>query len=168
MFFSFRSYLFSTMNSYNYHLILSTSKLVFNVFFFFSFRSSLFLTMSARQCKTNPNKFCYIRGELTFAKEKHSITSHIKKMYMAYFDCYFGDQDKSWAPHVCCVALPVWRHCMPGMQEKMFTWSLVCQWFGVSRKITLMIAISVSMTLQAVLQRGKRNTLFIWNQHCAQ
>ena len=81
-------------------------------FFFFSFRSSLILTVIARQCKTNPNKFCYIRGELTFAKEKHSITSHIKKMYMSYFDCYFGDQDKSWAPHVCCLTcvktLPAW------------------------------------------------------------
>ena len=57
--------------------------------------------MSAIQCKTDPNRFCYICGELTFAKEKHSITSHIKKMYKEYFDCYLGDQDKSWAPHVC-------------------------------------------------------------------
>ena len=31
---------------------------------------------------------------------------------MAYFDCYLGDQDKSWAPHVCCLTcvkeLSVW------------------------------------------------------------
>ena len=59
--------------------------------------------MSARQCKTDPSRFCYICGELTFAKEKHSITSHIKKMYKAYFDCYLGDQDMSWAPHLCCL-----------------------------------------------------------------
>ena len=60
--------------------------------------------MSARQCKTDPNRFCYICGKLTFAKEKRSITSHIKKMYKAYFDCYLGDQDKSCAPLVCCLA----------------------------------------------------------------
>ena len=56
--------------------------------------------MSARQCKTDPNRFCYIRGELTFSKEKRSITSHIKKIYKAYFDCYLRDQDKSSTPHV--------------------------------------------------------------------
>ena len=59
--------------------------------------------MSARQCKTDPSRLCYICGEMTFAKEKHSITSHIKKMYKAYFDCYLGDQDMSWAPHLCCL-----------------------------------------------------------------
>uniref|UniRef100_A0A0L8IBD9 Uncharacterized protein n=1 Tax=Octopus bimaculoides TaxID=37653 RepID=A0A0L8IBD9_OCTBM len=38
--------------------------------------------MSARQCKNDPNRFCYICGELTFAKEKRSITRHIKKIFM--------------------------------------------------------------------------------------
>ena len=59
--------------------------------------------MSARQCRTDPSRFCYICGELTFAREKRSITSHIKKIYDTYFDCCLGDQDKSWVPHVCCV-----------------------------------------------------------------
>jgi len=30
-------------------------------------------------------------GELTFAKEKRGITSHIKKLYKAYFHCDIGD-----------------------------------------------------------------------------
>ena len=55
--------------------------------------------MSARQCKTDPSRFCYIYVELTFAKAKRSI----KKMHKAYFDCYLGNQDESWAPHVCCL-----------------------------------------------------------------
>ena len=60
--------------------------------------------MSGRQCKTDPNKIlCYICEELTFAKEKRRIISHIKKMYKAYFNCYLRDQDKSWAPNVCCL-----------------------------------------------------------------
>ena len=59
--------------------------------------------MTSRQCKNDPNKFCYICGELTLAKEKRSITSHIKKLYKAYFHCDIGGQDKSWAPHVCCL-----------------------------------------------------------------
>jgi len=39
--------------------------------------------MTSRQCKNDPNRFCYICGELTFAKEKRSITGHIKKLYKA-------------------------------------------------------------------------------------
>ena len=39
-------------------------------------------------------------GELTFAKEKRSITSHIKKLYKAYFHCDIRDQEKT---HVCCL-----------------------------------------------------------------
>ena len=58
--------------------------------------------MSARQCKIDTNRFCYIYGELTFAKEKCSITNYIMKVYKAYFDCYLRDQDKSWASQVCC------------------------------------------------------------------
>ena len=59
--------------------------------------------MTSRQCKNDPNKLYYICGELTFAKVKRSITSHIKKLYKAYFHCDTGDQDKTWAPHVCCL-----------------------------------------------------------------
>ena len=53
--------------------------------------------MTSRQCKNDSNKFCYICGEVTFAKEKRSITSHIKKLYKAYFYCDIGDQEKTWA-----------------------------------------------------------------------
>ena len=59
--------------------------------------------MTSRQCKNDPNKFCYICDELTFAKEKRSITSHIKKLYKAYFHCDIGDQEKTWVPQVCCL-----------------------------------------------------------------
>ena len=61
--------------------------------------------MTSRQCKNDPNKFCYICDELTFAKEKRSITSHIKKLYMykAYFHCDIGDQEKTWVSQVCCL-----------------------------------------------------------------
>ena len=105
--------------------------------------------MSARQCKINANRFCYICGELTFAKEKCSITSHIKNVYKAYFGCYLGDQDKSWALHVCCLTwVKTWSAWYPGKNVHMK--------FGVSRKITLMIAISIRMTLQTVLQQRKK------------
>ena len=68
--------------------------------------------MTSRQCKNDPNKFCYICGELTFGKENRSITSHIKRLYKAYFHCDIGDQEKTWALDVCCLTcvktLSVW------------------------------------------------------------
>jgi len=33
---------------------------------------------------------------------KRSITPTIKKSYFLYFGCKVEDQDKKWAPHVCC------------------------------------------------------------------
>ena len=56
-----------------------------------------------RNCLNSPNSFCYICGELTFKFQKRSFTPLIKKCYEHYFGCKVGDQDKSWAPHVCCV-----------------------------------------------------------------
>jgi len=62
-----------------------------------------YLTMTSRQFKNDPNRFCYICGKLTSAKEKRSITSHTKKLYKAHFDCDIAGKDKSWAPRVCCL-----------------------------------------------------------------
>ena len=55
-----------------------------------------------RHCINNVDKFCYICGELTFASQKGPLTFMIKKAYHLYFGCKVGDQDKSWAPHICC------------------------------------------------------------------
>ena len=111
--------------------------------------------MSARQCKTDSNRFCYIYGELTFAKEKRSVTSHIKKMYKAYFVCYLGDQDKSWAAHVSCLTRV--KTLGPWYAEKD-----VHMQFGVP-------VIWREQKDQAVLQQRKRNKFFtqICNQQCA-
>ena len=60
----------------------------------------------SRKCVNNLDNFCYICGEVTFASRKCSITASIKKAYCLYFDCKVGDQDKKWAPHVCCTTFP--------------------------------------------------------------
>lgn len=56
-----------------------------------------------RSCKTSANSFCYVCGELTFKSQRRSITHNVKKAYYLYFGCKVGEQDKNWAPHVCCV-----------------------------------------------------------------
>ena len=67
-----------------------------------------------RNCVNNPDSFCYICGKLTLASQKRTITPMIKKAYYLYFGCKLGDQDKSWAPHICCTSctagLSNWLH----------------------------------------------------------
>lgn len=56
----------------------------------------------SRKCVNSPDYFCYVCGEVTFASQKRSITPLIKTAYHLYFGCKIGDQDKQWAPHICC------------------------------------------------------------------
>lgn len=56
-----------------------------------------------RKCLNHPDTFCYVCGELTFKLQRRNFTPLIKKCYQLYFGCKVGDQDKSWAPHICCV-----------------------------------------------------------------
>lgn len=58
-----------------------------------------------RSCKTSPDSFCYVCGEYIGPKQvKHNIIfgSKLCQAYDAYFGVKVGDQDKTWAPHVCC------------------------------------------------------------------
>lgn len=68
--------------------------------------------------------FCYICGFYIGSKQgKHNLMRGTKlwRAYSAYFGMSIGDQDKSWAPHVCCGScrstLEGWlrgsRKCMP-------------------------------------------------------
>lgn len=69
--------------------------------------------MASRGCINHPDSFCYICGEFTIKKYRRAITSKIKTLYKLYFQCAVGEQDKTWAPHVCCV------RCSSGL----YTWS---------------------------------------------
>ena len=57
----------------------------------------------SRKCVSNPDNFCCICGEVAFASRRRRITPTIQKAYFFYFGCKLGDQDKKWAPHVCCI-----------------------------------------------------------------
>jgi len=73
-----------------------------------------------RKCVNSSDAFCYVRSEVTFKSQRRSFTPLIKKCYEHYFGCKVVDQDKSGAPHFCCVTcarrLAAWTkgsHCMP-------------------------------------------------------
>ena len=56
----------------------------------------------SRRCVNHPDSFCYICGEVTLKKQRKCFTPFIKKCYELYFGCKVGDQERNWAPHVCC------------------------------------------------------------------
>jgi len=65
---------------------------------------SVFSTINmSRKCINSSDVFCYICGEVTFKSGRRSFTPLIKKCYEHYFGCKVGDEDKSLAPHFCCV-----------------------------------------------------------------
>ncbi|XP_065444006.1 uncharacterized protein LOC101953070 isoform X3 [Chrysemys picta bellii] len=69
-------------------------------------------------CVNSADNFRYVCGEVTFASQKRSITTMVKKAYHLYFGCKTGDQDKRWAPHICC------NTCATNL----------CQWLNRKRK----------------------------------
>lgn len=56
-----------------------------------------------RKCVNHPDSFCYVCGDVTFKKQRRRFTPLVKTCYKLYFGCEIGDQDKNWAPHLCCI-----------------------------------------------------------------
>ena len=56
----------------------------------------------SRVCVNSADNFCYICGEFTVSSQKHVLTTRTRKAYHQYFGCKVGDQEKPWAPHICC------------------------------------------------------------------
>ena len=61
----------------------------------------------SRQCRNRRDTFCYICGEYTLVHQKRSMTDIVKKAYHLYFGIKLGDQDKEWAPYICCATCTV-------------------------------------------------------------
>ena len=59
-------------------------------------------TSKCRGCLNKANSFCYVCGDFTTAAQRRTITSLLETANFHYFDYKIGDQDKSWAPYICC------------------------------------------------------------------
>jgi hypothetical protein len=55
-----------------------------------------------RKCIHDPDNFCYVCGKYTPPSQRQKIISKVETAYQLYFGCKVGDQDKEWAPHICC------------------------------------------------------------------
>ena len=63
------------------------------------------MSTKRRQCRHNPDVFCYHCGEYMMIKHRLNVRGFTKRAYEAYFGMKLGDQDKSWVPHKVC------KHC---------------------------------------------------------
>ena len=52
-------------------------------------------------CLNKTSSFCYVCGDFATVAQRRTIISLPRTTYVHYFDCKIGDQDKSWAPHIC-------------------------------------------------------------------
>ena len=59
-------------------------------------------TSKCRGCLNKANSFCYVCGDFSTVARRRTITSLLRTAYFHYFECKIGDQDKLWAPHICC------------------------------------------------------------------
>ena len=62
----------------------------------------MMLSTPKRGCVYHPDNFCYVCGEYTPLAHRVKLNSRISFAYKHYFACQLGDQDKKWAPHICC------------------------------------------------------------------
>ena len=67
--------------------------------------------MSRKSCLNHPDRFFNVCGKFTPASQKKKLTKYVKVAYKHYFGCKIGDQDKAWAPHICC------KTCYTGLTE---------------------------------------------------
>src|SRR5678815_4443941 len=93
-----------------------------------------------RKCKNSPDRFCYVCGKVTFSDQQCTIKPLVKFLYNAYFGIKLGDQDKTFAPHMCCkaciIALRRWSE-----RAKRTVCHLVYLWCGEKARTILQTVI---------------------------
>ena len=73
------------------------------VLIFFPFQLDICIPVRMdHKCKNNPDRFCYIYVNVVLPKHQAKITDFVKKAICDYFGVKLRDQDKPFAPHVCC------------------------------------------------------------------
>ena len=59
----------------------------------FSKFSNIFIM--PKKCLNNLDRFCFVYKKFTSKEQQRNITHDIKKIYIKYFVCPLGDQDKT-------------------------------------------------------------------------
>ena len=70
--------------------------------YFFSFQLVICIPVRMDyKCKNNPDRFCYICGNMVLPYHQEKNTDLVKKAYCDYFGIKLGYQDKPFTPHIC-------------------------------------------------------------------
>jgi len=70
-----------------------------------------FVEKMPRVCLNQLNLFCYVCGAFRPKSQQRKVTALVNTSYYHYFGCKLCDQDKKWAPHVCC------QSCCNGLRD---------------------------------------------------
>jgi hypothetical protein len=82
-----------------------------------------------RKCVNTKSNFCYICEGIKFSLQKRNLMPLMKTAYHHYFGMKVGDQDKSFAPHICCNSCSViLREWLKGKKI-----SIACSTHGLAR-----------------------------------
>ena len=77
----------------------------------------------------NAHNFCYLRGEVMFARQRKTISVIVQKAYHLYFGWKMVDQDKSWTQHTRCItcATNLWMRLNGKRRAMSFAVPVVCR-----------------------------------------
>ena len=94
------------------------------------------LSTPKRGCVNHSDNFCCVCDEYTLLAHRLKLNSRIRYAYERYFACQVGDQDKKWAPHICCnrckTSLWFWKNAQP----KQMPFGIPMVWREQSNHIT--------------------------------
>jgi len=97
------------------------------------------MSSKRRQCRNNPDVYCYICGEYMMAKYRFNVRGFTKSAYKACFGMKLGTNTSLGHPARC--ANIVQKRCDFGPKAKSVRCGLGFLWHGVCLKITMMIVI---------------------------
>ena len=83
-------------------------------------------------CKNHPNRFCYICGHVVLPDCQAKVMDFVKMAYQVNFGVKLGEQEKPFAPHICCKTCAEIR----GTRKRRVC-HLVSQWYGGKGKMML-------------------------------
>ena len=80
------------------------------IFLFFQLDICIPVRMDC-ECKNNPDRFFYIYSNMVLPNCQARIPDFVKKAYWDYLGVKLGDQNESFALHVCC------KTCMENLRD---------------------------------------------------
>ena len=124
------------------------------------------VSKARRNCINHPDLFCYVCGLFTLKNLRRNVTEHFNKVYKAYFDSPLGNHKIKLGHHIQFVAPACAVSLTDTMVSVLLASHLEYQWYGMSKVIIPMTAISARAKLKAYKQKIERKEVTLaFHQH---